>query len=215
MRASVVAVPGLQSTNSVAVALGLSSSAARGFFPDQGLNLCLLYWQVDSLPLNHQRSPGRQILNRWTTREVLPGPLFVRRGRVSGPKAEAAGSGEMSPAHTPVHTHVHLCAHTYTGSPVHALQTLLENGIAFHSLPVAALTNDHRLGAQSSPDVFSHTLGTRSLQARFGRLASSWRLWGNVCPGFWGASSPRSLSFLSLFTCVSKFPLLTGTPALG
>ena len=25
--------------------------------PDQGLNLFLLHWQVDSLPLNHQRSP--------------------------------------------------------------------------------------------------------------------------------------------------------------
>ena len=132
-----------------------------------------------------------------------------------GTKGRGGRKRGGEPAHTPVHTHAHLCAHTYTGSPVHALQTLLENGIAFHSLPVAALTNDHRLGAQSSPDVFSHTLGTRSLQARFGRLASSWRLWGNVCPSFWGASSSRSLSFLGLLTCVSKFPLLTGTPALG
>ena len=113
MRASAVAVPGLQSTNSVAVALGLSCSAARGFFPDQGLNLCLLYWQVDSLPLNHQRSPGRRILNRWTTSEVLPAPLFVRRGRVWGPKAEAAGSGEVSP-HTHLCTHMHTCVHTRT-----------------------------------------------------------------------------------------------------
>ena len=144
---SAVAVPGLQGTGSVVVVLGLSCSAALGIFPDQGSNLCLLYWQVDSLPLSHQGSPGRRILNHWTTREVLPAPLSVRRGRAWGQKAEAAGSRETSPPHTPVHTHVHLCTHMYIGSPVHALQTLLENGIAFHSLPVAAVTNDHRLGA--------------------------------------------------------------------
>ena len=28
----------------------------QGLFPSQGLNPCLLHWQVDSLPLNHQRS---------------------------------------------------------------------------------------------------------------------------------------------------------------
>ena len=28
-----------------------------GIFPTQGLNLCLLHWQTDSLPLNHQGSP--------------------------------------------------------------------------------------------------------------------------------------------------------------
>ena len=33
---SVVVVPGLQSTGSTAVARGLSCSAARGIFPDQG-----------------------------------------------------------------------------------------------------------------------------------------------------------------------------------
>ena len=34
-----------------------SCSAARGIFLDQGLNLCLLYWQADSSPLSHQRGP--------------------------------------------------------------------------------------------------------------------------------------------------------------
>ena len=34
--------------------MGLSCSAARGIFPDQGWNLCLLHWQADSLPLSHQ-----------------------------------------------------------------------------------------------------------------------------------------------------------------
>ena len=36
---------------------GLICSAARGIFPDRGLNLCLLHWQADSLPLSHQGSP--------------------------------------------------------------------------------------------------------------------------------------------------------------
>ena len=30
----------------------------QGIFPTQGLNLCLLHWQVDSLPLNHHGSPS-------------------------------------------------------------------------------------------------------------------------------------------------------------
>ena len=36
------------------MAHGLSCSVARGIFPDQGSNWCLLNWQVDSLPLSHQ-----------------------------------------------------------------------------------------------------------------------------------------------------------------
>ena len=55
-RASVVAAPGLWSTGS-AVVHGLRCSTACGIFPDQGLNPCLLHWQVDSLPLSHQGSP--------------------------------------------------------------------------------------------------------------------------------------------------------------
>ena len=30
----------------------------QGIFPTQGLNLCLLHWQVDSLQLSYQGSPG-------------------------------------------------------------------------------------------------------------------------------------------------------------
>ena len=33
-------------------------SSLQGIFPIQGLNLCLLYWQVDSLALSHQGSPS-------------------------------------------------------------------------------------------------------------------------------------------------------------
>jgi len=56
-RASVIAAPGLQSPSSVVVAKGLSCFTACENFLDQGLNLCLLHWQVDSLPLSHQGSP--------------------------------------------------------------------------------------------------------------------------------------------------------------
>ena len=33
---------------SLIVAHGLSSSEARGILPDQGMNLCLLPWEMDS-----------------------------------------------------------------------------------------------------------------------------------------------------------------------
>ena len=56
-RASVAVAPRLQSTDSIVVAHGLSSSEACGIFPDQGSNPCLLYWQADSLPLSHLESP--------------------------------------------------------------------------------------------------------------------------------------------------------------
>ena len=40
------------------VAHGLRISVACGIYPDEGSNLCLLHWQVDSLPLSHQGRPG-------------------------------------------------------------------------------------------------------------------------------------------------------------
>ena len=52
--------------NSVVVVLGLSCSAACGIFPAQGLNPCLLHWQVNSLPLSHQGSPCISIFNHWS-----------------------------------------------------------------------------------------------------------------------------------------------------
>ena len=42
--------------SSVVMAQGLSCSVACRIFPDQGSNLCPLYWQADSLPLDHQGS---------------------------------------------------------------------------------------------------------------------------------------------------------------
>ena len=54
---SVFAAPRLESTGSTVVAHGLSCNEAYRIFPDQGSNLCLLHWQMDSLPLSHQGSP--------------------------------------------------------------------------------------------------------------------------------------------------------------
>ena len=42
----------------VAVVHGLGCSAARGIFPEQGLNLCGLNWQADSYSLCHQGTLG-------------------------------------------------------------------------------------------------------------------------------------------------------------
>ena len=49
-------VQGIMQASAV-VALRLSCPTACGIFLDQGWNLCLLNWQVDSLPLSHQGSP--------------------------------------------------------------------------------------------------------------------------------------------------------------
>jgi len=48
----------LQSIGSIVVEHGLGCSEACGIFPDQESNLRLLRWQVDSLPLGYQKSPG-------------------------------------------------------------------------------------------------------------------------------------------------------------
>ena len=63
-RASVVVAHQLQSTGSIVVAHGLSCPMACRIFSDstQGANSCLLYCQVDSLPLSHQGSPWHSLL---------------------------------------------------------------------------------------------------------------------------------------------------------
>ena len=58
---SEVAVRGLYSTGLVVLVHGLSCSAACGIFLDQGLNLCLLHFQADCLPLSHQGSPKSKL----------------------------------------------------------------------------------------------------------------------------------------------------------
>ena len=47
----------LQSTGPVVVVHGIICPMACGIIPDQGWDPCLPHWQVDSLPLSHQRSP--------------------------------------------------------------------------------------------------------------------------------------------------------------
>ena len=56
LQASAVVFPRLQSTGSTVVLRRLSCSMACGIFLDQGLNPCLLHWQMHSLPLSHQAS---------------------------------------------------------------------------------------------------------------------------------------------------------------
>ena len=43
----------------------------QGIFPIQGLNLCLLYWQMDSLSLNHQESTVYSMLSAKTYTCIL------------------------------------------------------------------------------------------------------------------------------------------------
>ena len=50
-------------------------------FPDQDLNLCLLHWQVDSLPLNHQRSPRPLLLKMWSASASLGSLLEMQTHR--------------------------------------------------------------------------------------------------------------------------------------
>ena len=58
MTTLVAATYGLSSCGSRALKQRLSScSMACRIFLDQGMNLCLLHWQADSLPISHQESP--------------------------------------------------------------------------------------------------------------------------------------------------------------
>ena len=58
----------------------------QGIFLDQGLNLCLLRWQVDSLSLSHQGSP----LHAWPCNK--PFCASKKEGR----KKESKGEGERA-----------------------------------------------------------------------------------------------------------------------
>ena len=57
--APAVVAPGLQSTDSVGVVHGLSYCTACEIISDQGSNLRLLHWQVDTSPLSYKGSPNR------------------------------------------------------------------------------------------------------------------------------------------------------------
>ena len=62
----------------------------QGIFPTQGLNLCLLHWRVDSLPLSHLGSPKKcpSLCNRVRDGRTplvneKPSLYLVESGRVS------------------------------------------------------------------------------------------------------------------------------------
>ena len=56
-QALVAVAPRLYSRGPEVVAHKSSCSGALRVFLDKGLNLCLLHWQSDSLPLSHQGNP--------------------------------------------------------------------------------------------------------------------------------------------------------------
>ena len=63
---------GSRCAGSVVVAHGPSCSGACGIFPDQGSNLCTLYWQADSQPLHHQGSPPLNLKSTLGLNATLP-----------------------------------------------------------------------------------------------------------------------------------------------
>ena len=63
--ASVVAAPWLESAHSLVGVCGLSCSAAYGIFPNQGSTLCLLHWQVYSLPLSIRETPRKNLFYKY------------------------------------------------------------------------------------------------------------------------------------------------------
>ena len=66
-------------SGSVVVTHGLSCPTACGILPDQGSNPCLLHWQADSQPLDHQGTP-------WTLKAISSFPyysLIIRHSRLT------------------------------------------------------------------------------------------------------------------------------------
>ena len=87
MRASIVVAHGLSSCGSwalgqklVVVACRPSCSAAWGIFPDQGLNPCILPWQVDSLSLIHCGKPCISFKHFFKIIVGCIGPSFLPLG---------------------------------------------------------------------------------------------------------------------------------------
>ena len=55
----------LQSTGSTPVAHGINFSTVWGVFSDPVLNLCLMHWQADSLPLRHENENHSVVSDSW------------------------------------------------------------------------------------------------------------------------------------------------------
>ena len=61
--ASLAVEHGLKGAKALTVVVrGLSCPTACEIFPEEGSNLCPLHWQVDSRPLNHQRSSWHTLI---------------------------------------------------------------------------------------------------------------------------------------------------------
>ena len=66
----------LQVSGLIVVLHGFSYSVACGIFSGQGLNRCLLNWQMDYLPLNHQGSPQGIIFSVFLSRVYGSSPIM-------------------------------------------------------------------------------------------------------------------------------------------
>ena len=104
----------LQSMGSAAQAQLLWSTGlvAPWIFPDQGSNLCLLHWQVNSLPLSHQGSPQGYKNNE--RKERLFHPL-MQKSNFSATETSAEQSIKMFVECFPLMScTVQLCASCYS-----------------------------------------------------------------------------------------------------
>ena len=71
----------LWSMGSVVVVHRLSCQVISGIFPDQGLNLCALHWQVGFYPLCHQGSSSScAFYNRYKMNEIFTSTLSFSSG---------------------------------------------------------------------------------------------------------------------------------------
>ena len=60
------AIAGIKETTSGSFFWEGRDLSEEGIFPAQGSSLCVLHWQVDSLPLSHQGSPNKALREAYT-----------------------------------------------------------------------------------------------------------------------------------------------------
>ena len=84
-------VPRLCSAGSIAVGHRPRYSETHGILLDQGSNPCLLHWQADSLPLNHQGSPSHYLFA--APLQSPPRPSHWLGGAQGVPRAGSQGPG--------------------------------------------------------------------------------------------------------------------------
>ena len=130
---------------------GLSCSVACEILQDQGSNLCLLHWQVDSLPLSHQGYPplgysdlpwmGWALQRRAVTQRNKEGKLWGQDPKCLLESVQFSSVAQSRPT---------LCDpmnHSTPGLPVH------------HQLPEFTQTHVHRVSDAIQP---SHLLSSPS-----------------------------------------------------